>query len=58
MGSKPTDDTLEDIVFSSHVAALELPAWWGQALFATRLEIVVWTPRLYTVVRGSPVLGY
>jgi hypothetical protein len=49
---------LEYIVFSSHVAALELPAWWGQALFATRLEIVVWTPRLYTVVRGSPVLGY
>jgi hypothetical protein len=57
-GSGPADDTLEDIVFSGHVAALELPARWGQALFATRLEIATWTPRLHTVVRGTPVLGY
>jgi hypothetical protein len=27
------------------------PAWWGQALFATRLEIAAWTSRLHTVVR-------
>jgi hypothetical protein len=58
MGSGPTDDTLEDIVFSGHMAALELLAWWGRALFATRLEIAAWTPRLHTIVRGTPVLGY
>jgi hypothetical protein len=57
-GSGPTTDILEDIVFSGHVAAPELPAWWGRALFATRLEIAAWTPRLHTIVRGTPVLGY
>jgi hypothetical protein len=34
-GSGPTADALEHIVFSSHVAALEPPAWWGRVLFAT-----------------------
>ena len=34
-GSGPTVDTLECIVSSSHVVALEPPMWWGQALFAT-----------------------
>jgi hypothetical protein len=28
-GSGPTVDTLEDIVLSSHVAALEPSTWWG-----------------------------
>ena len=58
MGSGPTADILEDIVFSGHVAAPEPTAWWGRALFATRLEIAAWTPRLHTVVRGTPVSGY
>jgi hypothetical protein len=57
-GSGPTVDILEDIVFSGHVAAPEPSAWWGRALFATRLEIAAWTPRLHTVVRGTPVSGY
>jgi hypothetical protein len=57
-GSGPTVDTLEDIDFSGHVAALELSTWWGWVLFAMRLEIAAWTPRLHTVVRGIPVPGY
>jgi hypothetical protein len=57
-GSGPTVDTLEDNVFSGHVAALEPSTWWGRVLFTTRLEIVAWTPRLHTVVRGTPVSGY
>jgi hypothetical protein len=57
-GSRPTVDTLEDIVFSGYVAALEPSTWWGQVLFATRLEIVARAPRLHNVVRGTPVLGY
>jgi hypothetical protein len=58
MGFGPTVDTLEGIVFSSHVAALEPSTWWGRVLFTTRLEIAAWAPRLYTVVRGTPVSGY
>jgi hypothetical protein len=58
VGSGPTVDTLEYIVSSGHVAAPKPPTWWGQALFATRLEIAAWTPRLHTVVRGTPVSGY
>jgi hypothetical protein len=57
-GSGPTVITLEDIVFSGHVAAPEPSTWWGRGLFATRLEIAAWTPRLHTVVRGTHVLGY
>jgi hypothetical protein len=57
-GSRPTADTLADVVFSGHVAALEPPMWWGLVLFAMRLEIAVRAPRLHTVVRGTPVSGY
>jgi hypothetical protein len=58
MGSGPTVDTLEDNVFSGHVAALEPSTWWGRVLFTTQLEIAVWTPHLHTVVRGTPISGY
>jgi hypothetical protein len=57
-GSGPTTDTLEDIVFSGHVAALEPSAWWGRVLFTVRLEIVVRAPCLHIVVRGTLVSGY
>jgi hypothetical protein len=57
-GSGPTVDTLEDIVFSGHVAALEPSTWRGRVLFTTRLEIAARAPRLHTVVRGTPVPGY
>jgi hypothetical protein len=57
-GSGPTVDTLKDIVFSSHVAALEPSMWWGRSLFTTRLVIVAWVSRLHTVVSGTPVSGY
>jgi hypothetical protein len=57
-GSGPTIDTLEDIVFSDRVAAPEPPTWWGRVLFTTRLEIATRAPRLYIVVRGTPVSGY
>jgi hypothetical protein len=56
--SGPTIDTLEDNVFSGHVAALEPSTWWGRVLFTMRLEIAAWTPRLHTAVRGTPVSGY
>jgi hypothetical protein len=57
-GSGPTVNTLEDIVFSGHVAALELSMGWGRVLFTTRLEIAARAPRLHTVVRGTPISGY
>jgi hypothetical protein len=57
-GAGPTVDTLEYVVFSSYVGAPEPSTWWGRALFTTRLEIAVWVPRLHTVARGTPVLGY
>jgi hypothetical protein len=58
MGPGPTVDTLEDIVFSGHVAALEPSTWRGRVLLTTRLEIAVWAPRLNAVVRGTPGSGY
>jgi hypothetical protein len=57
-GSGPTVDTLEDIVFFGHVAAPESSTWQGRVLFTTRLEIATRAPRLYTIVRGTPVSGY
>jgi hypothetical protein len=57
-GSGPTVDILECIIFSGHVVAPEPSTWWGRVLFTTRLEIAARAPRLHTVVRGTPVLGY
>jgi hypothetical protein len=57
-GSGPTIDTMEYIVSSDHMAAPVLPTWWDQALFTTWLKAAAWTPRLHTVVRGTPDLGY
>jgi hypothetical protein len=57
-GSGLTTDTLEYIIFSSHVAVPELSTWWGRALFTTRLEIAAWVSHLHTVVRGTPVSWY
>jgi hypothetical protein len=51
MGSGPTIDTLEYIVFSGHVAAPESSTWWGRTLFTTRLEIAAWVSRLHIVIR-------
>jgi hypothetical protein len=56
--NRPTVDTLEYIVFSGRVATRESTTWWGRALFTTRLEVVAWSPRIHTVVRGTPVSGY
>ena len=41
-GSGSTVYTLEDFVFSSHVATREPSTWWGRVLFTTRLEIASW----------------
>jgi hypothetical protein len=57
-GFGPTVDTLEYIVSSGHMAALESPTWWGRVQFAARLKIAAWTPCLRTVVRGTPDSGY
>jgi hypothetical protein len=57
-GPGPIADTLECIIFSGHVAALEPSMWWGRVLFTTRLEIAAWAPCPLTVVRGTPVSGY
>jgi hypothetical protein len=57
-GSGPIVDTLEDIVFSGHVAALEPSTWWGWVLFTMRLEIAARASRLHTVVRVTPISGY
>jgi hypothetical protein len=46
------------IIFFRHKAPLELPTWWGRALFTAWLGNVVWAPRLHTVVRGTPDSGY
>jgi hypothetical protein len=57
-GSRHTVDTLEYIIFSSHVATREPSTWWGRVLFTMRLEIAACAPCLHTVVRGTPVSGY
>jgi hypothetical protein len=57
-GSRPTVATLEYVVSSSHMAAPELPTWWGHVLFAARLKIAAWTQHLHTVVTGTPFPGY
>jgi hypothetical protein len=55
-GSGPTVDTLEDIVFSGHVAALEPSMWWGRVLFtshhATRDSRTGTAPSYYS--KGYP----
>jgi hypothetical protein len=45
---------MEYIVSSGYVAAPEPPTRWFGRYFATWLEIAAWTPRLHTVVRGTP----
>jgi hypothetical protein len=57
MGSGTTVDTLEDIVFSGHVVALESSTWWGRVLFTTQLEIAARAPRLHTVVKDTLFQG-
>jgi hypothetical protein len=42
--SGPTFATLEYIVSSGHVAALEPSSWRGQVLFTARLEIATRAP--------------
>jgi hypothetical protein len=58
LGSRPTVDTLEDIVFPGHVATSEPPTWRARVLFTARLGIVARAPCLHTVVRGTPDSGY
>jgi hypothetical protein len=50
-GSGPTVDTMEYISFSRHVAALELPMWWGQVLLLAQSSC----PRLGRVMAWSHV---
>jgi hypothetical protein len=46
------------IIFPCHMVPLELPMWWGRALFTVWLGNGVRAPRLHTVVRGTPDSGY
>jgi hypothetical protein len=57
-GSGSTNDITVYVTFFGYLAAPESPTWWGQALFITCLEIDARVPRLHTIVRGTPVLGY
>jgi hypothetical protein len=57
-GSGSTDDIMVYVSFSGYVAASESSMRRGQAPLITRLEIDTRVPRLHTVVRGTPVLGY
>jgi hypothetical protein len=41
-GSRLTVDALEYITFSGHVAAPELPTWWGQVLLLARVVARGW----------------
>jgi hypothetical protein len=40
------------------MVSIDLPMWWGQALFTVWLRNDVRVPRLHTVVRGTHVSGY
>jgi hypothetical protein len=46
------------IIFSCHIVPLDLPMWWGRALFTVWLGNGVRAPRLHTIVRGTPDSGY
>jgi hypothetical protein len=46
------------IIFPCHMVPLDLPMWWGRALFTVWLRNDVRAPRLHTVVRGTPDSGY
>jgi hypothetical protein len=56
--SGPTVDTMKYIVSSSHMSTPVLPTWRDQALFTTWLKAAAWTPRVHTVVKGTPDSGY
>jgi hypothetical protein len=45
-------------IFPCHMVPLDLPMWWGRALFTVWLRNGVRAPCLHTVVRCTPVLGY
>jgi hypothetical protein len=51
MGSGLTVDALEYNTSSGHVAALDLPMWWGQALLRTQSSL----PRLERVIAWSHI---
>jgi hypothetical protein len=57
MGSGPTVDILEYIVFPGHLATLEPSMWWGRVLFIMRLEVAAQVYRLHTVVRDTLFQG-
>jgi hypothetical protein len=46
------------IIFPCHMVPLDLPMWWGRALFTVWLRNAIRAPRLHIVVGGTPVLGY
>jgi hypothetical protein len=46
------------IIFPCHMVPLELPMWWGLALFTVWLGNGVRAPSLHIVVRGTPDSGY
>jgi hypothetical protein len=46
------------IIFPCHMVPLELPMWWGRALFTVWLGNAVRAPHLHTVARGTPDSGY
>jgi hypothetical protein len=58
MGFGSTDDIMAYVTFSGHMAAPESPTWWDRALFIARLETDARAPRLHTIARDTPVLGY
>ena len=46
------------IIFPCRMVPLELPMWWGRALFTVWLGNDVRASRLHSVVRGTPDSGY